>query len=88
MSSLAVLNGQPFSPFGPAFVNNPSALLGGHPFQKPMGSGTLNSAGLICSFHYCNPLLETFEKCSFLFKFKEGKIFNHRNTLSILMIKI
>jgi len=31
---------------------------------------------------------ETFEKCSFLFKFKEGEDFNHRNTLSILRIKI
>ncbi|MHA1369902.1 MAG: hypothetical protein ACTSRA_09345 [Promethearchaeota archaeon] len=26
---------------------------------------------------------ESFEKCSFLFKFKEGENFNHRNTLSI-----
>jgi len=32
--------------------------------------------------------LETFEKCSILFKFKEGENFNHRNTLSILRIKI
>jgi len=31
---------------------------------------------------------ETFEKCQFLFKFKEGEKFNHRNTLSILRIKI
>ena len=31
---------------------------------------------------------ETFEKCSFLFKFKEGENFNHRNTLSISRIKI
>ncbi len=40
---------------------------------------------------------ETFEKCSFLlallnpffmFKFKEGEIFNRRNTLSILRIAI
>jgi hypothetical protein len=31
---------------------------------------------------------ETFEKCSILFKFKEGENFNHRNTLSILRIKI
>jgi hypothetical protein len=29
---------------------------------------------------------ETFEKRSFLFKFKEGENFNHRNTLSILRI--
>ena len=29
-----------------------------------------------------------FEKCSFLFKFKEGENFNHRNTLSISRIKI
>ena len=31
---------------------------------------------------------ETFEKCSFLFKAKEGENFNHRNTFSILRIKI
>jgi len=31
---------------------------------------------------------ETFEKCSISFKFKEGENFNHRNTLSILRIKI
>jgi hypothetical protein len=31
---------------------------------------------------------ETFEKCSILFKFKEDENFNHRNTLSILRIKI
>jgi hypothetical protein len=33
-------------------------------------------------------LYETFEKCSILFKFKEGENFNHRNTLSILRIKL
>jgi len=42
-------------------------------------------------------IFETFEKFSFLFKFKskipdpdpgEGENFNHRNTLSILRIKI
>jgi len=32
--------------------------------------------------------VETFEKCSFLFKFKEGENFNRRNTLGILRIKI
>ncbi len=31
---------------------------------------------------------ETFEKCSILFKVKEGENFNRRNTLSILRIKI
>jgi len=31
---------------------------------------------------------ETFEKCSILFKVKEGESFNRRNTLSILRIKI
>jgi len=31
---------------------------------------------------------ETFEKRSILFKAKEGENFNHRNTLSILRIKI
>ena len=33
-------------------------------------------------------LIETFEKCSILFKSKEGENFNHRHTLSISMIKI
>jgi len=33
-------------------------------------------------------LSETFEKCPILFKAKEGENFNHRNTLSILRIKI
>jgi hypothetical protein len=33
-------------------------------------------------------ILETFEKCSILFKFKEDEDFNHRNTLSISRIKI
>ena len=33
-------------------------------------------------------LFETFEKCSVLFKAKEDDNFNHRNTLSILRIKI
>jgi hypothetical protein len=32
--------------------------------------------------------IETFEKCSILFKFKDGENFNHRNTWSILRIKI
>jgi len=31
---------------------------------------------------------EAFGKCSISFKFKEGENFNHRNTLSILRIKI
>jgi len=33
-------------------------------------------------------LYDIFEKCSILFKFKEGENFNHRNTLSILRITI
>jgi len=32
--------------------------------------------------------LETFEKCSILFKSKAGENFNHRHTLSISKIKI
>jgi len=32
--------------------------------------------------------LETFEKCSILFKFKEGENFKYRNTLSISRLKI
>jgi hypothetical protein len=43
-------------------------------------------------FQYSIPMAqrgcETFEKCQFLFKFKKGDIFNHRNTLTISMIKI
>jgi hypothetical protein len=34
------------------------------------------------------PNIETFEKCSFLFEFKEGENFNHRNTFSISRIKL
>jgi len=37
---------------------------------------------------YFYTLSETFEKRSILFKAKEGEDFNHRNTLSILRIKI
>ena len=37
---------------------------------------------------HCRPYLETFEKCSILFKVKEGENFNHRNTLSISRINI
>jgi len=32
--------------------------------------------------------IETFEKCSILFKFKEGENFKCRNTLSISRLKI
>ena len=35
-----------------------------------------------------NDIKETFEEYSFLFKFKEGENFNHRNTLSISRIEI
>jgi hypothetical protein len=31
---------------------------------------------------------ETFAKCSFLFKFKEGENFNHRHTICISRIKL
>jgi hypothetical protein len=31
--------------------------------------------------------IETFEKCSILYKVKEGENFNHRHTLSIPRIK-
>jgi len=37
---------------------------------------------------YPRPGIETFAKCSILFKYKKGENFNHRNTLSILRIKI
>ena len=33
-------------------------------------------------------ILETFEKCQILFKFKEGENFNRRNILNISRIKI
>jgi hypothetical protein len=45
--------------------------------------GSRESQGI--KAYYC---FETFEKCSILFKFKEGENFNRRNTLSILRIKI
>jgi len=32
--------------------------------------------------------IKTFEKCSILFKAKEGENFNHRNTLSISRIEL
>jgi len=32
--------------------------------------------------------IETFEKCSILFKFKEKEDFNHRHTISISRIEI
>jgi len=38
--------------------------------------------------HSLYSVVETFEKRSILFKAKEGENFNHRNTLSILRIKI
>jgi len=53
-----------------------------------MGSGTLNSAGLICSFHYCNPLFETFEKRPFLPISVSGLNFNPQNTQCIPVVKI
>ena len=37
---------------------------------------------------YPYPQSESFEKCSFLFEFKEGENFNRKNTLSILRIRI
>jgi len=42
------------------------------------------------SFEIAIPLkiVETFEKCSILFKAKKGENFNHRNTLSISRINI
>jgi len=35
-----------------------------------------------------NGFSETVEKCSILFKFKEGEDFNHRNILNISRIEI
>ena len=51
---------------------------------KRLGSKTYyRTEGFEIGFNY-----ETFEKGSILFKAKEGENFNHRNTLSILRIKI
>jgi hypothetical protein len=52
-----VFYGQPFTPFGTTTTNNGAPRFSGHPFTKPMGAGTLDSTGLICSFHYYNLFL-------------------------------
>jgi len=56
-------------------------------------SYTLNmSVEFTKNFHrdlkYTSKKTETFEKCSILFKFKEGGNFNHRNISDISRIKI
>jgi hypothetical protein len=55
-------------------------------FEASCNSGDLDAFKIQVKSH--KGLYETFEKCSILFKFKEGENFNHRNTLSILRIKI
>ena len=49
-----------------------------------MGETTISNTPILQEIHK----IETFEKCSFLFKFKEDENFNHRNTLSISRITI
>jgi hypothetical protein len=49
---------------------------------------SINPAGHLISTNLESLYKETFEKCPILFKAKEGENFNHRNTLSILRIKI
>ena len=45
------LNGQPFAAFGPSSPDHPDTAFGLHPRPETMGSGPLDSAGLIRSFH-------------------------------------
>jgi len=54
---LGVLYRQPFSPLLPSSIDNFPALLRGHPFEKPMGPGTLDFTWLICSFHASFPYI-------------------------------
>jgi hypothetical protein len=56
------LNAQPFAPFGPATLDHLFPLPGGHPFQKTMGSGPFQFAGLIRSFHAIPLLMIVFDK--------------------------
>jgi len=50
-SSVSHLCGQAFSSSCPPSLDDISARLGGHPFQKAMSSFAFDSAGLIRSFH-------------------------------------
>jgi hypothetical protein len=52
LSDRRQLTGQPGSTLGSASIDNSSALLGRHSFQKPVVSGPFNPAGLKCSFHF------------------------------------
>jgi hypothetical protein len=52
LSDRRKLTGQSGSALGSTSIDNSSALLGRHSFQKPVVSGPFNSAGLKCSFHF------------------------------------
>jgi len=62
VNRLSIFNGQSFAPPGTTTTDNSTPRFSGHPFSKAMGSGTLDSTGLICSFHrynlfpFCIPL--------------------------------
>ncbi len=58
------------------------------PTDKPVFNLAVDEALLKRLDGFCFKNSETFEKCSILFKFKEGEDFNRRNTLSILRIAL
>jgi hypothetical protein len=63
---------------------NPYGRVVNAPFRRHL-------TGLSCETVYKKQDIkfeEIFEKCQFLFEFKEGENFNHRHTLSISRIKI
>ena len=49
-------NGQTFTAFGPSALDHETAVLGGHAYQKAMGTLAGGVAGLKCSFHIITPL--------------------------------
>jgi hypothetical protein len=49
-------NGQSFAALGPSALDDKTAVLGGHPYQKTVGALAGGVAGLKCSFHIITPL--------------------------------
>jgi hypothetical protein len=49
-------NGQSFATLGSSTLNDKATVLGGHPYQKPVGTLAGGVAGLKCSFHIVTPL--------------------------------
>jgi hypothetical protein len=50
-------NGKPFPAFGPSTFDERTAAFGRHAFEKSMGPGTFDPAGLIGSFHGLQPFM-------------------------------